>query len=163
MPTLCRSYMTEDDATRAVERLLTAGLPVDEIRVLMGEPARDGRDAPVGDFAGARHDAVGSFSGGTHSTADPMGRYAGHAGDERRGSFGDIDRETVTTYRDGVARVRIASHRNLTRMLMDAGLDKPTAAADVAALHAGRVLVLVRSGEQTADDLARALDAPVSV
>lgn len=163
MPTLCRSYMTDDDATDAVERLLTGGLQVDDIRVLMGEPPRDGRDAPAGDFAGVQHDAVGSFAGGAHSSADPMGGFAGRGGDERRGSFGDIDRETVTTYRDGVARVHIASHRKLEKMLVDAGLDEPTAAADVEALHQGRSLVLVRSDDQAVDDVARALDAPASV
>jgi hypothetical protein len=62
----------------------------------------------------------------------------------RTGGFGDIDRETVTTYENGIKRVRIASHRNLERMLVDAGLAPDVAAADVDALHHGRVLVLSR-------------------
>jgi hypothetical protein len=56
-----------------------------------------------------------------------------------------------------VRRVRIASHQNLLRMLTDAGLDETTAAADVAALHAGRILVLARSA-MGVDDLAAAID-----
>jgi hypothetical protein len=40
--------------------------------------------------------------------------------------------------------VRIASHRDLKRMLVDAGLEPDVAAADVDALHHGRILVLTR-------------------
>jgi hypothetical protein len=72
------------------------------------------------------------------------GDEIGDASRQRTGGFADLDRETVTTYADGVKRVRIASHRDLKRMLVDAGLDPETAATDVDALHHGRVLVLAR-------------------
>ena len=161
MPTLCRSYTTDDDAQAAVERLLAAGLSVPEIRVLTGEPVRDAQDPPVGRFGGEPQGAqpVGAFAGAPGSSHDTMGGFAGTPSQPRRGGFGDLDRETVTTYRDGVARVHVASHRNLKRMLVDAGLDEPAAAADVEALHHGRTLVLVRTGEPAADDAAMALDA----
>jgi hypothetical protein len=74
-----------------------------------------------------------------------MGAFAGDADAQRRGGFSDVDRETVTTYGADVKRVRIASHHNLRKMLVDAGLDQATAEADVKALHDGRVLVLVQS------------------
>ncbi len=54
-------------------------------------------------------------------------------------------------------RVRIASHHNLKRMLVDAGLDEATATSDVEALHHGRVLVLVQSA-MTLDEIAALID-----
>jgi hypothetical protein len=56
-----------------------------------------------------------------------------------------------------VKRTRIASHRRLEKLLVDAGLDLAIATADVGALHAGRVLVLVRS-ESALDDIAAAIN-----
>ena len=85
-----------------------------------------------------------------------MGSFAGAAGEQRRGGFGDLDRETVTGYRDGVPHVRVAGHAHLRRMLMEAGLDEPAAAADVEALHHGRVLVLAMA--DSAAPAAAALD-----
>jgi hypothetical protein len=64
----------------------------------------------------------------------------------------------VTTYRDGVERVRVASHHNLEQMLLDAGLDEATAASDVGALHHGRILVLVQRA-MALDELAGVIDA----
>jgi hypothetical protein len=145
MPTLCRAYATADDAHAAVERLLAAGLPGDDIRVLTGAPERDGRDAPTGRFGGDPDAArpVGAFAGAGASSREDMGAFAG--GGQRRGGFGDLDRETITGYRDGVPHVRVASHGRLQRTLVAAGLDERAAAADVEALHHGRVLVLARA------------------
>src|SRR3954449_3001425 len=142
MPTLCRTYPTDGDAHAAVDRLLAAGLPGGDVRVLMGTPSADHRDEPVGAFAGATGQA-GSFAGSAPST---MGTFAGDP-DQRRGSFGDIDRETVTTYHAGVPQVRIASHRNLKQLLVDAGLEATAAEADVESLHQGRVLLLFRTDQ----------------
>jgi hypothetical protein len=161
MTTFCRAYTTEDDARAAVDRLLAAGLPGADVRVLMGEPARDAREAPVGAFAG-RDTAgaqVGAFAGAATTHDAGMGGFAGDADRMRGGGFADTDRETVTSYPAGVARERVASHRGLKRMLLEAGLDEAAADADVRALHEGRVLVLVRTGVLGPGDAARALDA----
>ncbi len=146
MATDCRAFQSEDDARAEVERLLATGMPGDRIRVLTGATARDQGELPVGAFAGeaGAAGAVGSFGDEPHDTGDGMGTFAGDAAAMRTGGFGDIDRETVTTYENGVKRVRIASHRNLERMLVDAGLERDVAAADVQALHHGRILVLTR-------------------
>src|SRR3954466_14455580 len=153
MTTICRAYTTEDEAGMAVERLLASGMGADEIRVLMGEQVRDHRDVPTGRFAGSTENGqVGTFAGAATSDHGSMGTYAGDADQQRRGGFGDIDRETVTEYRNGVRRVRIASHRNLTAMLVDPGRDEPTAAHDVEALHRGSVLVLVRTSAAATSD-----------
>jgi hypothetical protein len=159
MPTLCRAFPTADDAHAAVARLLAAGTPVADVRVLMGAPARDARDAPVGRFGGtaaAPTEAVGAFAGAPASRRAAMGDFAGAAGDRRRGGFGDLDRETQTTYRDGVAHLDVTSHRDVTHALLEAGLDEAAAAADLDALHRGRTLVLIRTGAPEA--AAAALD-----
>src|ERR671929_69687 len=106
---------------------------------LTRKPARTGTRTDRHVTATARQaGAAGSFAGQPHAAGDGMGTFAGDASERRTGGFGDIDRETVTTYENGVKRVHIASHRDLKRMLVDAGLDPEVAAADVAALHHGR-------------------------
>jgi hypothetical protein len=160
MATLCRAYDSEQDARTAVDRLLMAGIAGARIRVLMGETLHDSRDGAVGTFAGetaADAETVGAYAGVAHSGREAMGAFAGDADAARRGGFDDVDRETVTTYAAGVERVRIASHHNLEKMLVDAGLDQATARADVDALHRGRVLVLVESALGR-DEIARVID-----
>ena len=155
MPTICRAFTTVDDARAAVQRLLAAGGAGEEIRILSSAPEHDHRDDAVGRFAGQARseEPVGAFAGASRSTRDAMGAYAGPAADGRRGGFGDLDRDTITSYDGGVRHVRTASHRELRRMLVDAGLDDATARTDVQALHEGRVLVLVRADQAIADAL----------
>jgi len=156
MTTICRTYATEAEAHAAVDRAVAAGAPEHGVRVLMGERARDARDGANGSFAGAHAEAVGAFAGAAHGSREAMGDFAGEGHDTRRGAFADVDRETVTTIAGGEERVRVASHHALERMLVEAGLDAAAARADVAALHAGRVLVLVTGAD---DAVAAALDA----
>jgi hypothetical protein len=160
MATLCRAYISEQDAHAAVDRLLSAGVPGADVQVLRGEGVHDSRDAPAGTFAGstaAERETVGSYAGIAHSGREAMGSFAGDGGARRRGGFSDVDRETVTTYGAGVQRIRVASHHDLETMLVEAGLDTATAKADVDALHRGCVLVLVRSTMQL-DEIAGAID-----
>jgi hypothetical protein len=162
MPTLCRAYATEADAHAAADRLLAAGLPGADIRVLMGEPERDTREAPAGEFGGdpvGAHAPVGAFAGSGPDRAAGMGGFAGSAETMRQGAFADADRDTVTTYPGGVERVRIAAHRGLKALLLQAGLDEAAADADVQALHRGRVLVLVTAGAECEAAAKAALDA----
>ncbi len=161
MPTLCRVYATEGDARSAVDRLLEAGVDGREIRVLRGEAARDASDAPLGEFGGTigAGERVGAYAGAPGAVRAPTGAFAGDPGAARRGGFADADRDTVTTYPAGVARARVASHRRLERLLIEAGVDAEMAQADVEALHAGRILVLVTAPPFTAAAAASALDA----
>ena len=142
MPTRCSAYTTEAEAHAAVDRLLAEGMPGTQIRVLMGRHARDHRDEPAGSFAGAPG-PVGAFAGAPGSSADAMGSFAAGAAAGRRGGFDDVDRDVVTVLGDGAIRTHVASHRELERLLVDAGLGPDAVAADVRALHEGRVLVLV--------------------
>ena len=127
----CSSHDNDADAHAEVARLLAAGTPGERISVLTGQMPADHRADPVGAFAGA-----------AGSTGDGMGDFAS-AGLQRRGGFGDADRDVVVTYPDGVRREHVASHRELEKRLVAAGFDPDMAAVDVAALHAGRVLVVV--------------------
>jgi hypothetical protein len=158
MTTTCRAFATESEARAAVDRLLAAGASEAEVRVLMGERARDAREAPAGGFAGVGTEGVGAYAGAAHGAHEAMGEFAGEGHAPRRGAFADVDRETVTTHARGVERVTVASHRELRRMLVDAGLDEAAADADVEALHHGRVLVLVRAAMDRGAVVA-ALDA----
>jgi hypothetical protein len=165
MTTLCRAYTTENDAQAAVDHLLADGLPGADIRVLMGQPEHDHREDLVGRYAGDRvasTDPVGSFAGSAAASQDTMGEFQASSTYRRRGGFGDFDRDTTTSYPNGVARVDVTSHRDLRRTLVEAGLDEPTADADIKALHHGRVLVLVQSGSLSQEDLAQALDGRLS-
>ena len=162
MVTLCRAYTSTHDAESAVKRLLSAGVPAIRIELIMGTPAQDARDAPIGTFAGttiADAQTVGSYADIPSSGRTAMGTFAGDPDTQRPGAFGDADRDTVTTYRSGVKRTRLASHHRLEKILVDAGLDRAIARANVRALHAGRALVLVR-GESALDGIAAVIDAP---
>jgi hypothetical protein len=162
MATLHRAYTSTHDAEDAVERLLSAGVPSIRVQLIMGRAVKDARDAPIGTFAGpttADAMTVGSYADVAHSGRDATGTFAGDPDNQRRGSFGDADRDTVTTYQSGVERTRIASHRRLERIFVDAGLDRAIATAHVGALHAGRVLVLVDT-ESALEDVATVIDDP---
>jgi hypothetical protein len=155
MTTLYRAYQSKYDAEIAIERLLAAGVPETGIQLIMGHPLEDPRETPIGTFAGTTTaDAltVGSYADIAHSGRAATGTFAGDPGKQRRGAFSDVDRDTVTTYRSGVKRTRVASHHRLEQILTDAGLDRALATANVGALHAGRVLVLVHS-ESALDDI----------
>jgi len=160
MVTLCRAYTSTHDAESAVKRLLSAGVPAIRIELIMGTPAQDARDAPIGTFAGttiADAQIVGSYADIPSSGRTAMGTFAGDPDTQRRGAFGDADRDTVTTYRSGVKRTRIASHHRLEKILVDAGIDRAIATATVGALHTGRVLVLIH-GESAMHDIAAVID-----
>jgi hypothetical protein len=160
MATLYRTYTSTHDAENAVERLLSAGVPPIRIELIMGRAVEDARDAPIGTFAGtttADAETVGSYADIAHSGREAMGAFAGDPDKQRRGAFSDADRDTVATYESRVKRTRIASHHRIEAILVDAGLDEATATANVSALHAGRVLVLVRS-ESALDDIAAVID-----
>jgi hypothetical protein len=158
---VCRAYESHDSAGSAVGALLAAGIPGTGIRVLSGQPPRDARTEPEGRFAGETEpgDVVGDFAGGGHRHDAGSGAFAGTAGSQRGGSFADADRETVTTYPEGVERVRVASHHDVRRILRDAGLDEAAVERDTDALHRGGILVLADVGEADAAAVADLLDA----
>jgi hypothetical protein len=160
MAVICRSYASHEEARRAVEAALGAGIAGDGIRVLMGEPEHDARTEPEGEFAGstASGDVVGDFEAG-HRRDEAAGGFAGTPDAQREGSFADADRETLTSYPGSGERVHVVGHRQIHRVLRDAGLDEPTAQRDADALHQGRILVLADVGDRDPGDAGAVLDA----
>jgi hypothetical protein len=147
MNALCKAYDNTADADRAVQALLAGGVPGGDVRLLMGAELHDARREAAGGFAGcvAADDTVGAFAGEGGDRSAGMGGFAGEAtGGE--GTFANADRDIVVTHSDGEEQVRVAGHHKLKALLVDAGLDEPTAESDVRALHDGRVLVLVTLG-----------------
>ena len=70
------------------------------------ESISDARDAPVGTFAGTTTaDAltVGSYGNVARTGREAAGTFAGDPDEQRRGSFGDSYRPTVTTSASGEA------------------------------------------------------------
>lgn len=159
MAALCRSYDTHDQALEAVNAVLGAGVPGEDVLVLMGERERDAHQEPVGEFAGTTEPGapVGEFAGPPTPEGSSTGAFAGQ-GERRGGSFADSERDVVTSYPDGVERMRVTGHRRITRLLTDAGLDEATARRDVEALHQGLVLVLVDVADADVDRVAGLLE-----
>lgn len=160
MSALCKAYPTHDAASAAVAALQAVGLSDDRLRILMGEPLRDVRKEDVGEFEGSvGPDApVGSFGDVTHERSDPKGDFASAGRAGRVGTFADADRDTVTTYPDGVGRIQITGDHDVENILADAGLDVSAAQRDVRALHEGWALVLVRDPGGDAGRIQRVLD-----
>jgi hypothetical protein len=158
MAVICRSYASHEDARRAVEAALGAGVAGDGIRVLMGRPEHDARTEAEGEYAGstAAGDAVGDFEA-EHRRDAAAGGFAGAPDAQREGSFADADRETVTSYPGGGERVHVVGHRQIHRVLRDAGLDETTAQRDAEALHEGRILVLADVGDRDPGEVGAAL------
>ncbi|MDX6687677.1 MAG: hypothetical protein QOF26_3761 [Baekduia sp.] len=145
MAVICRTYASHDEARNAVRAVLGAGVPDTAVRVLAGQPQRDSRGEPEGEFAGttAPDDVVGDFGGAGHHRDEGGGAFAESAAEQRGGSFADADHETITTYPDGVEHVRAASHDHVRTVLKSAGLDAATTERDSERVLDGGVVVLV--------------------
>ena len=145
MNALCKAYSNTTDADRGVQALLAAGVPGEDVRLLMGAELHDARREAAGGFAGAvAADAkIGAFAGQSGERSAATGSFAGDSAPGGEGVFANADRDVVVTHSDGQEQSRVAGHRQLKQLLVDAGLDAPTAETDVRALHDGRVLVLV--------------------
>jgi hypothetical protein len=155
---LCRSYATHGEALEAVHAVLGAGVSGEDVLVLMGEQRHDAHQEEVGEFAGPTEPGapVGEFAGPAQPQGTSTGDFAG--GVHRGGSFADSDSEVVSSYPEGVERMRVVGHRRITRLLKDAGLDHATAKRDVDALHQGLVLVLVDVADDDVDRVAALLE-----
>jgi hypothetical protein len=144
MSTLCKTYPDEAHAREAVDHLLASGAPRRAIRLLTGSPMHDVRDERVGTFAGAiAPDApVGRFAGPPRRRCQGTGAFAGNPDRERKGSFADVDRDLIVTFGRGSERRRVATHRELARLLSAVTLDGEPAARLVDELHDGHGLVV---------------------
>jgi hypothetical protein len=164
MNALCRAYDNATDADRSVQALLGAGVPGDDIRLLMGAEVHDARRESDGGFGGSveSDEHVGDFAGEGHSRGTPRSSFARDSSASGEGVFANADRDVVVSYSDGREHSRVAGHQRLKKLLVDAGLDEDAAESDVRALHDGRVLVLVTSGAVSEDRAAELLDAAIA-
>ena len=160
MKTLCQAYPDHDAATRAVGALRRAGVDGERIRVLTGQAAHDVRHERVGAYAGrvAAGAPVGGFAGDEHAVGESMGDFANTGRPGRIGSFADADRDTVSSFPDGIGRMRITGDHDIAAILVDAGLDRAAAERDVRALHEGRALVLVLGAQADGERVREMLD-----
>jgi hypothetical protein len=151
MSTLCKTYSDEAHAREAVEHLLASGAPCRAIRLLTGSPMHDVRDEHVGTFAGAIDpDApVGRFAGRPRRRCQGTGSFAGDPDRQRKGSFADVERDVIITFGRHDEHPRVATHRELTRLLSAVTLDGEPADRLVDELHDGHGLVVAEL-EQTA-------------
>jgi hypothetical protein len=163
MNALCKAYESASDAERAVTDLIAAGVPGEDVRLLMGAEIHDARREARGRFSGsvAPDERVGAYAGDGPQRSAPRGAYAGDPEAAGEGSFANAERDVVVTHSDGKEQTRVAGRRELKRLLMEAGLDDATAETDVMALHAGRILVLVTLGAVGTDKARALLDGAV--
>jgi hypothetical protein len=161
MNALCKAYSNTADADRGVQALLAAGVPGEHVRLLMGAELHDARREAAGGFAGAvAADAdVGAFTGESGDRSAAMGSFGGDSAAGGEGVFANADRDVVVSHSDGEEQSRVAGHKQLKSLLIDAGLDEATAETDVRALHDGRVLVLVTLGAVSEDRAREVLEA----
>ena len=102
MTSLCKAYDNTADAERAVADLLAAGIPGDDVRLLMGAEIHDARREARGRFGGsvAPGDHVGAFAGDGPERRAVRGSYA--ASDAAaEGSFANAERDVVVTQHEG--------------------------------------------------------------
>jgi hypothetical protein len=157
MSTLCKTYSDEGEARQAVEHLLAAGAPRRAIRLLTGSPLHDVRAERVGTFAGSvGPDApVGTFANRRRRRGQGNGTYAGDPDRQRKGSFGDVDRDVIVTFGRDAEHPRVATHRMLRRLLRAVTLDGEPADRLVDELHVGHGLVLADLAPPARGDGAR--------
>ena len=162
MNALCKSYESSADAERAVADLIAAGVPGADVRLLMGAQTHDARRESRGRFSGtvSPEEQVGAYAGEGPERRALRGSFAGSNGGAE-GTYANAERDVVVTEHDGKEQVRVAGRRELKTLLMEAGLDDATAEADVDALHAGRILVLVQLAAIAADDARALLDGAI--
>jgi hypothetical protein len=160
MNALCRAYDSTAAADAAVETLVSAGVPGDDVRLLMGAELHDAGAEDAGGFAGlvAPGAEVGSFAGAGNDRSTRRGSFDGATASGGEGIFANADRDVVVTGFGGREHARVAGHHKLKQLLVDAGLDDATAERDVEALHDGRVLVLVSLAAVGADRVGELLD-----
>jgi hypothetical protein len=161
MSAFCRSFENTADAERAVRTALAAGVPGEDVRMLMGAEIHNARNEPRGGFATeiGSNERVGRYAGEGTRPNEPRGSFAGEDASDGEGIFASADRDVVVTYSDGRAVSRVTGHHTLKRLLLDAGLNDDVAESDIRALHHGRVLVLVVTAAAATEQAAEMIDA----
>ncbi len=159
MTTHSKTYLSENAARQAIEALKAAGAPPGDIRLLTSPPQRDIRREPLGGFAGpiGTDAPIGSYASVPRRRGQDVGSFAtgSFAGDpdrQRKGSYADIERVAIVTYRKDTERRRVTGYRGAREFLRRAALHDEAVDRAVKALHTGHAVVLVDNGEITPSD-----------
>src|SRR5690348_1931604 len=112
MNAICRAYDSTAAADAAVETLISAGVPGDDVRLLMGAELHDARSEDAGGFAGAVATGaeVGSFANAGHVRTTRAGSFGGAVASDGEGVFANADRDVVVTGFGGREHARVAGH-----------------------------------------------------
>jgi hypothetical protein len=166
MAALWKVYPAEVVARQAVEALTAAGVPGRDIRLLTGSRLHDVRHEPAGSFCGSVDpDApVGKFAGPPRPRWVGGGTFVGDARSQRQGSFADAERDLIESHERGGGHVHASGDAGVRRLLQSFAVGGMTAEDVVAALHAGRAVVVVEVSEIPPREAAARLDdlAPVA-
>jgi hypothetical protein len=160
MATLWKTYADTDEARRAVEALMTVGVPARDLRLLTRTSLHDVRNEPVGEFGRPAdpNDPVGTFANVRRLRRQGRGSFAGDPDRQRQGSFADADCGLIVTYERGARRWQVAGDRLIRRDLEDAGLDEAEADRIVHELHARHAVLVAEISEITPAQAAALLD-----
>jgi hypothetical protein len=146
MATLCKTFPATGSALDAAESLSAAGVPADDIGVLIGPHYHDVRTERVGGLGGP----VGPDA--------PFGKYAepprlrwraasgsaAHPDDQRQGSFGDVDRILSVKGQDGDQHVEAIDDDGARRLLTRAQVPDGVVRRMVRHLHEGEAIMFVQ-------------------
>ena len=162
MTSLCKDYLDEEAARRAVDALQTTGVDGRDIVLLTCRPLHDTRREPVGTYAGSvQPDApVGTYGGRVVSRRQGAGSYAGDPDTQRQGCYADADRVVIVTYEDDVERSRVTGRRGVRRLLRRAAIGDDAIERAIDQLALGHSVVLFDAAEigrsHAEEQLARA-------
>jgi nucleotide-binding universal stress UspA family protein len=156
--TVCKTYASEATARHAVDALTAAGVPRRDIRLLTSHRAHDVRNETVGGFAGPvePNSPVGTYGGAVRLRRQGAGGFAGDPDQQRQGSFGDADIDTIISYEDGAGGSGVAGH--LGPVLRRSGLTDDAAARVIHEIHTGRAVVLLEASQIAASDARAQLE-----
>ena len=155
--TLSAAYPTQSAARHAIETLEGLDVPRGEIRLLIGRTLHDTRHEPVGGWGGpvGPYARVGTFGGGVRLRRQGTGSYAGDPDEQRQGSWADVDRVVIVSFKDNTEHSRITGLRGARRLLRTAALDDDTIEREVDELRLGHAVLLVTPTAPLSDLSAR--------
>jgi hypothetical protein len=160
MTTLHKTYDNEFAARRAVQELRSASVSGPHIRLLITSPPRDVRRETVGGFAGplGPEAPVGTFANRVLLRRQAAGGFAGDPDDQRQGSFADVDRVVIVTYKDDGEQARVTGYRGVRQLLRRAALDEDAIDRAITELRMGRTVVLADAAEIAATTVRARLE-----
>jgi hypothetical protein len=145
MAMLCKTCLDGETARRLAGALTAAGVPVENIQLLIGPHYDDVRREPVGGLAGVVEpdDRIGTYAGGRRRRQAAGGLIA-HPDARRQGSFADIGSDQVVTLDDAGEHLRMTDDDVARRVLLDAHVPATTTERIMHELHDGHAALVAQ-------------------